>query len=210
MGVDFVFWLISVIHGHWISPQAFSSSPLPTPPLPYSFRLGAPKPHGRTLVAALCPKFVESNNCVQNINQPRPWQALRSWSLDHFYQAETPPCNLIFLLLKPACGRVIHSPSVFHPDVGCGCGGAPGSCCSQRAWLPNRSDGVWVRSLILKASCEERHFTVIIKAVSEREMSAVVVDQSLLQRKELVLMARLCTLPALNIYVRSNLNSAKC
>lgn len=123
---------------------------------------------------------------------------------------ETHPGNLIFLPLKPAHGRVIHSPSVFHPDIGCGCRGAPGSCPSQSAKLPINSDGIWVRPLSLKASWDERHFTMIIKVVSEGELSVAAVDQSLSWKKDLVVIALLCTLWALNIYVQSNLNSAKC
>ena len=88
--------------------------------------------------------------------------------------------------------------------------GAPKSCHSQRAKLLNDSNGVWVRSLILKASWDERHFAVIRKVVLEGELSAAVVDQSLSWRKELVVIALLCTLSALNIYVQSNVNSAKC
>lgn len=33
--------------------------------------------------------------------------------------AETYLCNLIFLPLKSAHGMLIHSPSVFHPDIRC-------------------------------------------------------------------------------------------
>lgn len=155
---------------------------------------------------------MESNNHVQNINQSRPWQA-RGPDLSIIYisrLAETHPYSLIFLPLKPAHGRVIRSSSVFHPDVGCRGRWAPGSCHSQHAELPNDSDSVWVSSLILKASWDQRHFTGVRKVVSEGELSAAVVDQSLSWRKGLVVIALLCTLSALNIYVQSNLSSAKC
>lgn len=53
--------------------------------------------------------------------------------------------------------------------------------------------GVWVRSLILRACWDERRYTVIIKVVSEGDLSAVGVDQSLFWIKELVVIALQCT-----------------
>lgn len=64
--------------------------------------------------------------------------------------AETCPCNLIFLPFNPAHGRVIHSPSVFRPDVWCRLEGLLGlTIHNVQKYLT--TDGVWVRSLILKA-----------------------------------------------------------
>lgn len=61
--------------------------------------------------------------------------------------------------------------------------GTPGSYYSQWAEVPSDFIGVWVRSLILKACWDERRFAVIRRVVSEGELSAMDVDQSLFGKR---------------------------
>lgn len=111
------------------------------------------------------------------------------------------PYEPIFLPLKPAHGRVIHSPSSFILASGWDAE-RPMGFAAHGLWSFPMTDGSRVRPLILASHWGER-------IVSEGRLSAAAVG-SLSCRKELVVIALLCTSPALRFFVQCNLNSAKC
>lgn len=170
MRVDFVFWFLSVIHRHKIPTWAFSSSPLSTPGVCFSLRSGcteAPGMHANT-----APGTLHCTQCSREaapVLQPRWRQALGSPSLSRLrqsagwnasVQSDFPPIEVCSWEAdsQPICISSRHQMRIR---------GAPGSCCSQWAEVPNDSVGVWVRSLILKACWDAGRYTVIRKAVSE-------------------------------------------
>lgn len=105
-------------HLHYL-PQGFASPS----------GVGALKLQGCTLILLLArctaPSVRGKQHLCYSPGDSKP-SGLRLSVLSVSRLAETHPCNLIFLPLKSAHGRLIHSPSVFHPDIRCGSEGLLG------------------------------------------------------------------------------------